>query len=180
MSDEKIDRIDRRVNELVTITGNLVTAVTGLTTQVGEITTQVTGLTTQVGEITTQVTGLTTQVSGLATQVSGLATQVTEITAHVKENTEQIKVHSEQINRLIESQQIMSGQIADIARVVIKTDKRLENLEQKVDEGFEEFRKEFRIVNRKIDWTANTSLDAHTRVEDLENRVAQIEQKIAV
>ena len=124
MSDEKIDRIDRRVNELVTITGNLVTAVTGLITKVD--------------------------------------------------------THSEQIAELIKSQQIMSGQIADIARVVIKTDKRLENLEQKVDEGFEEFRKEFRIVNRKIDWMADTSLDALKRVEDLESRVAQIEQKIAV
>ena len=120
--------------------------------------------------------------------------QVKEVTVQVKENTEQIKVqgeqikvqseqiklHSEQINKLTESQQIMSGQLADIARVVIKTDKRLENLEQKVDEGFEELGKGFSIANRKIDWTTNTSLDALTRVEDLESRVAQIEQRIAV
>ena len=91
-----------------------------------------------------------------------------------------LKTHNEQIGKLTESQQIMSGQIADIVRVVIKTDKRLENLEQKVDEGFEEFRKEFRIINRKIDWMADTSLDALKRVEDLESRVAQIEQTIAV
>ncbi len=166
MSDEKLDRIDQRVTELVNITGNLVTAVTGLSTQVKEI--------------TAQVTGLTTQVSGLATQVKEITVQVKENTEQIKVQGEQIEVHSEQINKLTESQQIMSGQLADIARVVIKTDKRLENLEQKVDEGFEEFRKEFRIVNRKIDWTTNTSLDALTRVEDLESRVAQIEQRIVV
>ena len=152
MSDEKLDRIDQRVTELVNITGNLVTAVTELTAQVKEITAQVKEITVQVKENTEQI------------KVQG----------------EQIKVHSEQINKLTESQQVMSGQLADIARVVIKTDKRLENLEQKVDEGFEEFRKEFRIVNRKIDWTTNTSLDALTRVEDLESRVAQIEQRIVV
>jgi len=124
MSDEKIDRIDRRVNELVTITGNLVTAVTGLITKVD--------------------------------------------------------THSEQIAELIKSQQVISNQLADVARVVIETSKRVRDLEEKVDEGFEEIGKEFRIVNRKIDWTTNTSLDALTRVEDLESRVAQIEQKIAV
>ena len=152
MSDEKIDRIDRRVNELVTITGNLITAVTGLSTQVKEITEQVKEVTVQVKENTEQI----------------------------KVQSEQIKVHREQINKLTESQQIMSGQLADIARVVIKTDKRLENLEQKVDEGFEELGKGFSVANRKIDWTTNTSLDALTRVEDLESRVAQIEQRIAV
>ena len=159
MSDEKIDRIDQRVTELVNITGNLVTAVTELSTQVKEITVQVKEITVQVKEVTVQVK---------------------ENTEQIKVQGEQIKLHSEQINKLTESQQIMSGQLADIVRVVIKTDKRLENLEQKVDEGFEEFRKEFRIVNRKIDWMADTSLDALKRVENLESRVAQIEQKIAV
>ena len=152
MSDEKIDRIDQRVTELVNITGNLVTAVTELSTQVKEITVQVKEVTVQVKENTEQI----------------------------KVQSEQIKVHSEQINKLTESPQIMSGQLADIARVVIKTDKRLENLEQKVDEGFEELGKGFSIANRKIDWTTNTSLDALTRVEDLESRVAHIEQRIAV
>ena len=159
MSDEKIDRIDQRVTELVNITGNLVTAVTELSTQGKEITVQVKEVTVQVKENTEQI------------KVQG---------EQIKVQSEQIKVHSEQINKLTESQQIMSGQLADIARVVIKTDKRLENLEQKVDEGFEELGKGFSIANRKIDWTTNTSLDALTRVEDLESRVAQIEQRIAV
>ena len=134
----------------------------------------------KIDRIDQRVNELVNITGNLVTAVTELTVQVKEITVQVKENTEQIKVHSEQINKLTESQQVMSGQLADIARVVIKTDKRLENLEQKVDEGFEEFRKEFRIVNRKIDWTTNTSLDALTRVEDLESRVAQIEQTIAV
>ena len=159
MSDEKIDRIDQRVTELVNITGNLVTAVTELSTQVKEVTVQVKEVTVQVKENTEQIKVQSEQ---------------------IKLHSEQIKVHSEQINKLTESQQIMSGQLADIARVVIKTDKRLENLEQKVDEGFEELGKGFSVANRKIDWTTNTSLDALTRVEDLESRVAQIEQRIAV
>ncbi len=159
MSDEKIDRIDQRVTELVNITGNLVTAVTELSMQVKEVTVQVKEVTVQVKENTEQI------------KVQG---------EQIKVQSVQIKLHSEQINKLTESQQIMSGQLADIARVVIKTDKRLGNLEQKVDEGFEELGKGFSVANRKIDWTTNTSLDALTRVEDLESRVAQIEQRIAV
>lgn len=120
------------------------------------------------------------RVNELVNITGNLVTAVTELITQVKVQGEQIKVHSEQINKLTKSQQVMSGQLADIARVVIKTDKRLENLEQKVDEGFEEFGKGFSVANRKIDWTTNTSLDALTRVEDLESRVAQIEQRIAV
>ena len=131
MSDEKIDRIDRRVTELVNITGNLVTA-------------------------------------------------VTELTAQVKEITAQVKDNSEQIKNLAQQQYLTTNQLTDVARVVIETSNRVKNLEERVDEGFEEFGKEFRVANRKIDWTANRSLDALTRVEDLESRVAQIEQKIAV
>ena len=134
----------------------------------------------KIDRIDQRVNELVNITGNLVTAVTGLATQVKEITVQVKENTEQIKAHTEQINKLTESQQVMAGQLADIARVVIKTDKRLENLEQKVDEGFEEFRKEFSVANRKIDWTTNTSLDALIRVEDLESRVAQIEQTIAV
>lgn len=120
------------------------------------------------------------RVNELVNITGNLVTAVTGLITQVKDNSEQIKANSEQIKNLAQQQQLTTNQLTDVVRIVIETSNRVRDLEDKVDEGFEEFGKNARVANRKIDWAANTSLDALTRVDDLESRVAQIEQKISV
>ncbi len=145
MSEEKLDRIDQRLTELVGITGNLVTTVRELVGKVEDNTERITSLEDQ-----------------------------------QRVMSKEISMMSKQISAVTEQQKTTSAQLADVVRVVIKTDQRVEAMDSRMEEGFEELHNESRIANRKIDWATNTSLDAQKRVEDLESRVAKIEEKISI
>lgn len=137
MSDEKIDRIDRRVNELVNIVGNLVAAV-----------------------------------SELGVQQKGAAGQMSSL-------TEQVNALTGQVNALAEQQKITSVQLADMVRVVISLDKKQDAVREEMSENFEKIHSESRILHRKTDWAGATAIDADKRVEELETRVAKLEEKLA-
>jgi hypothetical protein len=94
MSEERFDSIDRKLSELVKVTGHLVT---------------------------------TTR----------------DLVVKVEDNSEQIKANRESIKALIEHQKLMSNQLADIARVVINTSK-------KQDEMAEGFDKRITTIEEKI------------------------------
>ena len=66
MNEEKLDRIDRRLTELVNITGNLVATVTELTQQTKANTEQLGVHSQQIGELTNQQRTLTNQLADVA------------------------------------------------------------------------------------------------------------------
>ena len=150
MSEEKLDKIDRRLTELVNVTGNLVTTVREL-----------------VGKVDDN-----------SKRISSLEEHQKEMSKQISAVTKQQEATSKQISAVTEQQKVTSAQLADVVRVVIKTDQRVEKMSQRMEQGFEELHNESRIANRKIDWAANTSLDAQKRVEDLESRVSKIEEKV--
>ena len=123
MSDEKLDALNGRVTELVTITGRLVETVTNL--------------------------------------------------------AEQQNKFAEEQKRFAEQQRIMSGQLDDAFRVILDQNKKDEEFRSETNENFARLRNENKIINRKVEWSTTTSLDADKRVEALEIRVMQLKQKIA-
>jgi hypothetical protein len=137
MSDEKIDVLDKRVNELLMITGKLVEAVN------------------LIGE------------------------QQKVFAENLRIIGEQQQKFAEEQKRLAEEQKITSGRLDDVIRVVINLDKKHEEFRQETNENFAKLREENRVTNRKVEWATTTALDADKRVEDLETRVAKLEERFA-
>ena len=73
----------------------------------------------------------------------------------------------------------MSGQLHEALRVILDQNKKDEEFRSETNENFARLRDENKIINRKVEWSTTTSLDADKRVEALEIRVTQLEQKIA-
>lgn len=122
MSDEKLDNLDKRVTQLLTMTGKLIESVNVL--------------------------------------------------------AEQQNKFAEQQNKLAEEQRITSGRLDDAIRVILEQKKEQEEFRQENNENFLKLREENKIINRKVEWSTITSLDADKRVEALELRVAKLEEKL--
>lgn len=151
MSEDKIDRIDKRVNELVNITGNLVKAVNHLAEQQNR----------------------------LAEQQNKFAIEQNRLAEQQNKFAESQNKLAEEQKKFGEEQRITKGRLEDVIRVVIESDKKHEEFRRETNENFEILREENKIINRKVEWATTTSLDAEKRVEALEQRVAKLEEKFA-
>lgn len=85
----------------------------------------------------------------------------------------------ERLQKFDNRQKINSGRLEDVIRVVLEMKNNDEEFRRETNENFKKLRNESRVTNRKVEWTTNTSLDAQKRAEDLEIRVARIEEIIA-
>lgn len=94
-----------------------------------------------------------------------------EIKAILKKNKSQEEFEARQ--------KMTSEQLHDEIRVILDQNKKDEEFRNETNENFAKLRDENKIINRKVEWSTTTSLDADKRVEALEVRVAQLEQKIA-
>lgn len=144
MSEEKIDAVDRRITELVNITGNLVKA------------------------------------------VNQLAEQQNKFAEQQNKFAEQQNKFADEQQRLAEEQQRLAGQqilttnrLDDVIRIVHEQNKQHEEFRKETNKNFTTLREENKIINRKVEWSTTTSLDADKRVKALEIRVAKLEEKIA-
>ena len=151
MSDEKLSALDQRVTQLVTMTGKLIETVTNLAEQQNKF--------AEEQRIT-----------------SGRLDDAIRII--LEQNKKQDEFAEEQ-KRLAKEQQITSGKLGDVIKVMLEKDKKDEEFRNKTNENFVKLREENKVINRKVEWATTTSLDADKRVEALEVRVAQLEQKIA-
>lgn len=122
MPDEKIDRIDKRVSELVNIVGNLVTTVTELSLQQKVTTEQISALTEQQKAFAEQQKILTAQLSDVVRVVISLDKKQDVTREEMNENFE--KIHNES--------RILHRKTDWASATSLDADKRVEALETRV------------------------------------------------
>ena len=165
MSDEKIDKIGGKLDELVNVTGNLVQAVQLLTRQ------------QQKFEERQQSFEIKLQTVETKLQTFEKSLQTFEIKLQTFEGTLQTVVNK--VEQFGEQLKINNGRVEDIARIVIGIDKKLTESNRETVIEIAAVRKENFVTSRKLEWATTTALDADNRVEMLESRVTKIEEKLA-
>ena len=144
-------------------------------------------------DIDERIAELLTLTERLVEKVSGFTEKQKNYTEQQNKFAEEQKITSSKLHEEIKAilkknksqeefearQKMTSEQLHDEIRVILDQNKKDEEFRNETNENFAKLRDENKIINRKVEWSTITSLDADKRVEALEVRVAELEQKIA-
>jgi hypothetical protein len=186
MSDDKLNALDNRVTELVTITGRLVGTVTGLGEQQNKFAEEQKRLAEEQKITSGRLDDALRIILEQGQQQKEFAEEQKRFAEEQKRFAEEQKRLAEEQKRLAEEQKILneeqrktSERLDKMIDVLIEQTKQQEQFRKETNENFASLRVENKVINRKVEWATTTSLDADKRVEVLEMRVAKLEEKIA-
>jgi hypothetical protein len=179
MSDDKLNALDNRVTELVTITGRLVGTVTGLGEQQNKFAEEQKRLAEEQKITSGRLDDALRIILEQGQQQKEFAQEQKRFAEEQKRLAEEQKRLAEEQKILNEEQRKTSERLDKMIDVLIEQTKQQEQFRKETNENFASLRVENKVINRKVEWATTTSLDADKRVEVLEMRVAKLEEKIA-
>jgi hypothetical protein len=139
-----------------------------------------------------KLSALDGRVAQLVTMTGKLIETVTTLTEQEDEFSEEQKMTSSRLHEALKAilkknktqeefeaqQRVTSEQLDNELKAILKRNEQ-EEFRCETNDNFVKLREENKVINRKVEWATTTSLDADKRVEALEIRVAELEQKIA-